>query len=512
MECMDWSDGYVSEVDYTYGYYGELNPLQTKLKLLFAGIKPPEVKTACELGFGQGVSLLSNSAGSNIAWYGNDFNPNQVAFVHEAINDTGLSLNATDEDFERFCSRSDLPGFDFIALHGIWSWISEKNRKIISRFIAEKLNVGGVLYISYNSEPGRTAIRPFRDLMEWHSRSMSAPHAPLGKKIENSISFMEKLLSVEPAYSTAHPYVAKSFQEIVKKDRNYLAHEYFNADWAPMSIKDLSDYLTGGKLQFAASANPIELLPNINFTKDQLQFIDSIGEPIFKEYVKDFCINQDFRRDLWIKGGRRLSAAEREKELLSTCVTLVTPAKNIKLEIETTLGKASLNKEIYQPIIDYFNGKSRVALSDAAKQLEDKVSLQQIFEVCIVLAGKGVLCLVQDDIVITSSKARTDKLNAFLIEQSQYGTKVDFLTSPVTSSAVSVSRFEQMFLSVLNDNAVSAHAIASQVWRRLKSQNEKIVSDGKVLSSDQDNINFLENQASRFLEDKLPILEKLQIA
>ena len=72
---MDWSDGYVSEVDYTYGYYGELNPLQTKLKLLFAGIKPPEVKTACELGFGQGVSLLSNSAGSNISWYGNDFNP-----------------------------------------------------------------------------------------------------------------------------------------------------------------------------------------------------------------------------------------------------------------------------------------------------------------------------------------------------------------------------------------------------------------------------------------------------
>ena len=56
------------------------------------------------------------------------------------------------------------------------------------------------------------------------------------------------------------------------------------------------------------------------------------------------------------------------------------------------------------------------------------------------------------------------------------------------------------------------HAVASQVWNKLKSQNEKIVSDGKVLSSDQDNINFLENQASKFLEDKLPILEKLQIA
>lgn len=508
---MDWSDGYVSEVDYTYGYYGELNPLQTKLKLLFAGIKPPEVKTACELGFGQGVSLLSNSAGSNISWYGNDFNPNQVAFVHEAINDTGLSLNATDEDFERFCSRSDLPGFDFIALHGIWSWISEKNRKIISRFIAEKLNVGGVLYISYNSEPGRTAIRPFRDLMEWHSRSMFAPHAPLSKKIENSISFMEKLLSVEPAYSTAHPHVSKSFQDIINKDTNYLAHEYFNADWTPMSIKELSEYLIRGKLQFAASASPKELLPYLNFTQDQLQLIESINEPIFKEYVKDFCINQDFRRDLWIKGGRRLSKAERDAEMLALTVTLVTPAKNIKFETETILGKVSLNKNIYQPIIDFLDGKSWVAISEMALKLKDKVNLDQIFEACILLTAKGVLCLVQDEQVIKSSKLATDKLNSFFCAHSQFGPRVDFLTSPVTSTALYVTRFEQMFISVLKDNYNTADKIASHVWKKLKSQDEKIVSEGKVLESDQENIQFIEEQASQFLKDKLPILVKLQI-
>ena len=508
---MDWSDGYVSEVDYTYGYYGELNPLQTKLKLLFAGIKPPEIKTACELGFGQGVSLLSNSAGSNISWYGNDFNPNQVAFVHEAINETGISLNATDEDFERFCSRSDLPGFDFIALHGIWSWISEKNRKVISSFIAEKLNVGGVLYISYNAEPGRTAIRPFRDLMEWHSRSMTAPHAPLGKKIENSISFMEKLLSVESAYSSAHPHVSNSFQDIIKKDTNYLAHEYFNADWAPMSIKELNEYLVNGKLQFAASASPKELLPYLNFTQEQLQIIDAISEPIFKEYVKDFCINQDFRRDLWVKGARRLTKAERDTELLSMLVTLVAPANNIKLETETILGKVSLNKEIYQPIIDFLDGKSSVAISDITLKLKNKVNLDQIFEACILLTAKGVLCLVQDEETIKSSKLTTDKLNSFFCTRSQFGPRVDFLTSPVTSAALYVSRFEQMFISVFKNNYSTADRIAAQVWKKLKSQDEKIVSEGKVLDTDQENIKFLEQQASQFLKEKLPVLVKLQI-
>lgn len=508
---MNWSEGYVSEVDYTYGYYNELNPLQTKLKLLFAGIKSTEIKTACELGFGQGVSLLSNSAGSNIDWYGNDFNPNQVAFVHEAIKNTGVSLKATDEDFEQFCSRSDLPKFDFIALHGIWSWISEKNRRIISRFIAEKLNVGGVLYISYNTEPGKTAIRPVRDLMEWHSRSMSAQHEKLDKKIDNSISFMKSLLSVNPAYVSAHPQITNSIENIVKKDKKYLAHEYFNADWTPMSVKDLGGYLINGKLQFAATATPIELVPYVNFTKNQLKFIDSINDPIFKECVKDFCINQGFRRDLWVKGGRRMSNAEREYELQSLVVTTTASIKDIKLEIETILGVVSLNNEIYEPILEYINRKSKVAISSIAEELEGKVNLHQIFEACIILSGKGYLCLAQEDEVIESSKSATDNLNAFIIKQSLFEPKVDFLTSPVTSTALFVSRFEQMFLSVLENNSNKADDIALKVLRRLKLQNEKMISDGKVLGSDQENFEFLKKLASQFLTDKLPTLTKLKI-
>jgi len=44
-----------------------------------------------------------------------------------------------------------LPDFDYIGLHGIWSWISDENRQVIVDFIRKKLKVGGVLYISYNT-------------------------------------------------------------------------------------------------------------------------------------------------------------------------------------------------------------------------------------------------------------------------------------------------------------------------------------------------------------------------
>ena len=53
-----------------------------------------------------------------------------------------------DDAFADFCQRDDLPEFDYIGLHGIWSWISDDNRKIFVDFNRRKLAVGGVLYNS----------------------------------------------------------------------------------------------------------------------------------------------------------------------------------------------------------------------------------------------------------------------------------------------------------------------------------------------------------------------------
>lgn len=149
-----WDEGYVSEIDYTYGYYLELNPHRIKLAFALAGLHPPEVKTAVELGFGQGMSVLLHGAASDISWYGNDFNPAQAAFARSLANEGGLKVDLTDESFAEFCSRDDLPEFDFIGLHGIWSWVNDANRQIIVDFIARKLRIGGVVYLSYNTMPG----------------------------------------------------------------------------------------------------------------------------------------------------------------------------------------------------------------------------------------------------------------------------------------------------------------------------------------------------------------------
>lgn len=506
---MHWDQGYVSEIGYTYGYYSEFNPLQIKLNLISTGIKPPNIKTACELGFGQGVSLLFNAANSDISWYGNDFNPSHVSFVREAIEGSGLSLNVSDENFERFCSRTDIPNFDFIALHGIWSWVSDANREIISRFISKKLNAGGVLYISYNSEPGRTGMRPFRELMQWHSTSFSGSNTPISERIDGAINFMNRLMEANPAFKSAYPLAELSLKEGIELGNDYLAHEYFNADWEPMSVKKVNDILADCKIQFAASATHLELLPNICFSQEQLELIQSIKDPIFREYTKDICLNQGFRRDLWVKGGQHLSDAEKIKEFLSISVTLLTPSKDITLEVKTPLGTANLNKDVYQPIFDCLKGKSSIKLGEVAKKLQGNINVNQLLEACIVLASKKVLGVAQD--VDYTKSAYSDSLNKFIIDRSIYERKIGFLISPITSTGIPVTRFNQLFLRVCNGKKRDPKDLAKTVWQMLRSQGEKIISDGKVLETDQENLQYLTNLANEFVDNLLPELIRLKI-
>ena len=111
----DWTSGYVADIGYTYGYYSELNPLRLKMAFLNAGLAVPEVFHACELGFGQGISTNVHSAASDVSWSGTDFNPSQAAFAAELSAICNNGANLTDEAFEDFCSRSDLPDFNFIT-------------------------------------------------------------------------------------------------------------------------------------------------------------------------------------------------------------------------------------------------------------------------------------------------------------------------------------------------------------------------------------------------------------
>lgn len=134
---MEWSQGYFTGLNYTFGYYPELSPAMLRLGCLCRGVKAriPNAPSYLELGFGQGMSINVHAAGSSGAYWGCDFNPAQTAEARRLSEASGADLKLFDESFEEFAARCDLPEFDIITLHGVWSWVSLANRATIKQII-----------------------------------------------------------------------------------------------------------------------------------------------------------------------------------------------------------------------------------------------------------------------------------------------------------------------------------------------------------------------------------------
>jgi SAM-dependent methyltransferase len=509
----DWTSGYVADIGYTYGYYPELNPIRLILAFLNQGLVAPEVGAACELGFGQGLSANIHAAASVTQWHGTDFNPSQASFARELAAASGANAHFFDESFAEFCSRLDLPDFDYIGLHGIWSWISDGNRHVIVDFIRRKLKVGGVLYISYNTLPGWAAFAPMRHLMTEHAQTMGTQGLGIVSRIDGAIDFAEQLLATNPMYSRANPQVAERIKTLKGHSRHYLAHEYFNRDWQPMHFGTMADWLKQAKMDFACSADYLDHVETVHLTADQQKLLLEIPDKMFRETVRDFLVNQQFRKDYWVKGARKLSTLEQTEALRNVRVLLTSDAADVTLKINGTLGEATLSENVYLPIVGLLSDHEPKTIGQIEETLKPKnVTFAYIVQAVMVLSHAGHLAVVQSDTVSAASKAKAEKLNKYLCSKARSSQEIAYLVSPVTGGGYALGRFQQLFLLnyMAGNNAIDDWA--SAVWQLLSSQGQKLVKEGKALETPEENLAELTAQAQIFSDKLLPILKALQIA
>jgi SAM-dependent methyltransferase len=164
---MDWTAGYASDIEYVSGYYKEQNPDVLNLVSILNNVEPlPHLQAFryFELGFGRGQTLnMLAAANPNGQFYGADFNPAHVVGAQKMASNAELhNCHLLENSFEELAkgARPELPQFDYIALHGIWTWVTKENQQYIVDFIGRYLKPGGIVYVSYNALPGWQAAMP----------------------------------------------------------------------------------------------------------------------------------------------------------------------------------------------------------------------------------------------------------------------------------------------------------------------------------------------------------------
>lgn len=502
----DWNAGYVTDVNYTFGYYAELNPIRCRLPLLTAGHHAPKIENACELGFGQGLSVAIHAAAqSGVKWWGTDFNPAQASFAAEMARLSGSDAQLYDEAFAEFCSRTDLPDFEFIGLHGIWTWISDENRSILVDFIGRKLRPGGVLYISYNAYPGWSAAAPLRHLMKRHADVMGAPGQGVIAQTGQSLDFIDKLFALNPAYVAANPAIVERLKGIQKQDRKYLAHEYMNRDWTPMYFAEVETWLADAKLTFTCSANTLDRMHNLNLTPDQTQFLQSIPDASLRETVRDYCVGQQFRRDYWVRGPRALGGHEQVIALREERIVLSALQNALPTTVRGALGEAGLLGDIYKPIFNYLSDYKVRTIGEVEAHVATKgVNFQQLISAISILFGISAIQSAVAGGEIQKAKPRTAALNRMIAQAAMSAGEIGNFASPVTGGGIAAQRFHQLFWLSKQAGGKTPADWAGFAWQILTAQNQSIVKDNAPLQGDE-NLVELTSQAQIWGEQVLPV-------
>ncbi|MGE0668293.1 MAG: methyltransferase regulatory domain-containing protein [Sphingomonadales bacterium] len=507
----DWSEGYLVEIGYTYGYYSELNPLKARLPLLKTGYAPPAIGTACELGFGHGLSANMHAAAGTAEWYGTDFNPSHAAFAQDLATATGAHL--FDEAFADFCNRPDLPDFDFIGLHGIWSWISEANMHHIVDFLRRKLKVGGICYISYNTYPGWNTVAPIRHLLTQHASTMSAAGIGVQGRVDAALDFADALMNTNTLYGKANPNAAARLKGIRNNDRSYLAHEYLNECWVPMYFSEISKMLSSAKLNFACTATYREHIDALNLSDEQQTMLRDIPDTTFRETVRDFMLNQQFRRDYWVRGGRTLPSLQQLDALREERIVLNVPRADVKLEASGFRGAATLNEEVYKPILDFMaDGQPRSLGEIEAAVKPSGKTFNQVVQAALVLVGKGDASPANPAEVVEAVRSRTSALNDRILAMAPGGRQVNYLASPVLGGGIHVTNIGQMLLLARQKGHKTDAAAIDYAYQQFSAQGKRMAKNGVAISDPEENKAEFRREAQTLLDKTLPIQKALGIA
>jgi SAM-dependent methyltransferase len=144
------------------------------------GMSPAPV-TRCrvlEIGCGDGWNLIPMAYFlPESRFYGVDLAAAAIADGQRAAADLRLrNLKLSAADFREF---ADPQPFDYIVAHGLYSWLLSEVREQLLALCREFLAPHGVVYISYNTWPGRHARQILREMMLHHLRDISAPRRRL---------------------------------------------------------------------------------------------------------------------------------------------------------------------------------------------------------------------------------------------------------------------------------------------------------------------------------------------
>lgn len=363
-----WSSGYVADIAYIEGFYIQQSPVRMALACLLGGVAaemPAPDDEACylELGCGIGVGALLLAA-SNPAWkvIAVDYNPAHIAMANSLARAARIDniqfLEADIVELANGAAGAVIPAVDFVSMHGLWSWVSPEVRAAIVRLLAAKTKPGALVHLSYNALPSwQGGIGLQRLIYETGRRSGGRSDA----QAEAGLALAKDLRAAEARHLGEGEISRDLIDSIQSASKEYLAHEYMNAHWAPAFHADVAAAMSGAKLDWVAAANPLENFPELTLKPEQRAIMDRFTDPMMRELVKDMCLQRPLRHDVYVRGARRLRNADRDAALERLTITPVITPDQLQTTLTVPAGTAEMSPALKTLMAAAMRGPTTIA-------------------------------------------------------------------------------------------------------------------------------------------------------
>ena len=454
-----------------------------------------------EMGFGRGVSLCVHAATTDMSFVGTDFNPSHTLFARNLAKVGNADIQLYDDSFELLYKRlqKQEAEFDYIVLHGVWSWVSYENQKVILQIIRDHLKVGGIVYVSYNCFPGWDGKWSSRKLLTMYHDYMSGTKV---ERIRNALGFFKDFLETNPLYLQNNPSAAQVSQIIENEPFDYLAHEFFNDVANCCYFVDMVRDLESCKLQFACGALPLWHYEDSSLNKQNQAFLDQIAEPTLKEQLKDYYLNRQFRNDIFVKGAQKLSGQQICDKFLNTRFTLTSIPDSDAEDLDAIRKDmiAFLAKDSYTP----------KSMREAQLQLGGGgLHIRELAKLVADMMTSGYIHPVTNKDITDSIAKRSIDFNRHIFSNQCKKQYVRYAAAPLIGGGVLINEVSQVFLYGLM-SGVDEKGLGAFAWDILKAQGRKLNKAGVDLESDKENIKELDSVLQDLLP-KIPLYKNLGI-
>lgn len=298
--------GYTTDLIYPSAFVFGQTPVYMQWAAAAASAPRPlatEPFTYCDLGCGDGISLNVLAAEYPAASFvGVDLSAGHLAIATKLAERAGLRNVSFRQASFADLQGAGLPTMDFIAVHGVYSWIDERVRDELHAFVRSHLKPGGLLCLQYASLPGSTVHDPLYNYLRLFADRVS------GESVQRFTAGFNELQKLRPhaAFFRAMPNAGALLDSFGDNPLGVLAHEVLNRSRHSFYCHEVHDAMAALGLAYMGSGDLKFNHPGLLMSRDAFALFEEVtrnGDRQLRQSALDLMLNTGSRVDVFRRSG-----------------------------------------------------------------------------------------------------------------------------------------------------------------------------------------------------------------